>query len=135
MRYQPSHREKQEVESYDEKDRLHFFLTRVVESEEVWGLNNDHGWILKEHNGQTILPVWPYESFAADCAVDEWQGYTPGAVSLEHFIDRLLPLIREQNIKLEILPTATQPGGLMDADKLSELLESMLEAGEYYLEG
>ncbi|MGD8569098.1 MAG: DUF2750 domain-containing protein [Gammaproteobacteria bacterium] len=135
MRYQPSQREKQEVESYNEKDRLHFFLTRVVESEEVWGLSNDHGWILKEQNGHSILPVWPYESFASNCILEEWRGYTPGAVSLEHFIYRLLPLISEQNIQLEILPTASQPGGLVDANKLNELLESMLESGEYYLEG
>ena len=135
MKYKPSISELSEVVNYDTKERLHYFLTRAVESEEVWGLSNQSGWVMRDHNNQTILPVWPYQIFAAKCATNEWQDYKPGAVSLEHFVYKLLPVMIAQEIKVEILPTTDQPGELLDARELSSLFEGMLESGEYYMEG
>lgn len=135
MRYQPSASETLEVESYSAQERLHYFLSRAIEAEEIWGLSNQAGWVMKEDNNITTLPVWPYEIFAANCATSEWQNYSPGAVSLEHFVYKLLPIMIGQSIKVELLPTANCPGTLLDAGKLAELFEGMLESGEYYMEG
>ena len=135
MKYQPSIIEKLEVETYSESDRLHFFLTRAIESEEVWGLSNPSGWVMKEDNNRSILPIWPYEIFAANCASNQWQDYAPAAVSLEHFVYNLLPIITKQEIGVEIFPTTNQSGSLLEASKLAELFEGMLESGEYYMEG
>lgn len=135
MKYQPSTTELSEVESYGAKERLYFFLTRAIESEEVWGLSNESGWVMKEINGQTVLPVWPYQVLAKNCATNEWQDYAPGAVSLEHFLYKLLPLAVEQDIKIEILPTTALPGHLLDAKELASMVDGMLESGEYYMEG
>ncbi|WP_455211094.1 DUF2750 domain-containing protein [Kaarinaea lacus] len=135
MKYRPDAKELSEIESYSRNERLHYFLTRAVESEEVWGLSNQSGWVIREHDNQTILPVWPYQIFAAKCATNEWQDYTAGAVSLEHFVYKLLPVMIAQEIKVEILPSTNQPGNLLDARELSSLFEGMLESGEYYMEG
>jgi len=135
MKYKPSNTELSELDSYSTKERLHYFLTRAVESEEVWGLSNQSGWVMREADEQTILPVWPYQGLAENCAENEWQNYVPGAVSLEHFVYKLLPVMIAQEIKVEILPTTNQPGNLLDARELSSLLEGMLESGEYYMEG
>ena len=135
MKFKPSSTELSEVDSYEANERLHFFLTRAIESEEVWGLSNASGWVMKDSDDQTILPVWPYEQMAATCAVNEWQNYAPGAVSLEHFVYTLLPVMIEQGIKVEILPTINQPGNLLDAEELASIFDGMLESGEYYMEG
>jgi hypothetical protein len=135
MKFKPSNTELLELDSYDANERLHFFLTRTIESEEVWGLSNPSGWVMKDSDDQTILPAWPYEQMAKICAVNEWQNYKPGAVSLEHFVYTLLPVMVEQNIKVEILPTTNQPGNLLDAEELASIFEGMLESGEYYMEG
>jgi hypothetical protein len=135
MKYHPSNNELAEIESYSAKERLHYFLTRAIESEEVWGLSNQSGWVMKEQNERTILPVWPYQVMAAKCAENEWQDYVPGAVSLEHFVYKLLPTMISQDIKVEILPTKNHPGTLLNAGELSSLFEGMLESGEYYMEG
>jgi hypothetical protein len=135
MKYQPSILELSETDTYSAKQRLHYFLTRAVESEEVWGLSNQSGWVMREHDKQTILPVWPYQMFAAKCAINDWQDYKPGAVSLEHFVYKLLPVMIEQEIIVEILASTNQPGNLLDARELSSLFEGMLESGEYYMEG
>lgn len=135
MKYLPSETELKELESCDPKEQLDFFLTRVIESEELWGLGNTSGWVMKEINEQTILPVWPYEIFAANCATSEWQDYTATAVSLEHFVYKLLPIMSKQNIKVEIFPSKSLPGSLMKATELASLFEGMMESGEYYMEG
>ena len=135
MKYLPSATELLEVESCAEKERLHFFLTRAIESEEVWGLSNPSGWAMKEDKGLSILPVWPYEQMAINCAANEWQDYVPGAVSLEHFVYNLLPVMIKRDIKVEILPTKSQPGHLLAPRDLVSLFEGMLESGEYYMEG
>lgn len=135
MKYHLSAQDLLEVESYDANARLHYFLSRAIESEEVWGLNNRFGWVMKEADGQSILPVWPYEILATQCAANEWQDYTAGAVSLEHFVYKLLPVMIEQDIKVEILPTQTQSGNLLKAKELAAIFEGMLETGEYYMEG
>jgi hypothetical protein len=72
---------------------------------------------------------------AANCAANEWQDYTAGAVSLEHFVYNLLPVMMEQDIHVEVLPTAGKPGKLLDASNLAAIFEGMLESGEYYMEG
>lgn len=135
MKYQPSETELQELELYDPKEQLHFFLSRVIESEELWGLGNASGWVMKEINEQSILPVWPYEIFAENCAAMEWQDYTATAVSLEHFVYKLLPIMNKQNIKVEVFPSKSHPGSLVKATELASLFEGMMESGEYYMEG
>lgn len=135
MKYQLNETELIQVNSYGEKERLNFFLSRTIESEEVWGLSNQSGWIMKEEKDKTILPVWPYDILALNCAADVNQDYSPGAVSLEHFVYNLLPVMVRQEIKVEIFPTATQAGHLLNAKELASLFEGLLESGEYYMEG
>jgi len=135
VKYQISTTELQQVDSWPAKERLQYFLSRAIESEEVWGLSNPSGWVMKEVNKQSILPVWPYEQLASQCAANEWQDYSAGAVSLEHFVYKLLPIMMGQDIQVEILPTSSNPGERMGASELASIFESLLETGEYYMEG
>lgn len=135
MKYKPSIKEVTEVETYAPQVRLHYFLTRVIESEEVWGLANASGWVMEDVDKQLLLPIWPYEKLALDCKANKWEKYHANAISLEHFIYNILPTIIKQHIKLEILPTKTTQGIVLAGTELSTILETMLESGEYYMEG
>ena len=135
MRYLVSTKELEEVSSYSPQRRGQYFLSRAIESEEVWGLSNQSGWILKEENDQTILPIWPYQQMATGCALGEWENYDANAVSLEHFVYKVLPTMVTQDILVEIFPTNSNSGELMNAEKLASIFEGLLESGEYYMEG
>ena len=135
MKYHPSSKELLELGTCSANERMHYFLTRTTESEEIWGLGNSSGWIMKDENMQAILPVWPYEVLARDCAVNEWQYHVAEAVSLEQFVYKVLPKMIAQDIKVELLPTSTQAGIVLDAAELATLFEGMMESGEYYMEG
>ena len=135
MRYSVNASELLEVESYKPEQRTHYFLTRAIEAEEVWGLSNPSGWVMKNENKTTILPVWPNEQMAARCAGDEWCEYTAASVSLEHFVYQLLPAMQAQDIRVELLPTPGRPGSLVNARELAAIFEGLMESGEYYMEG
>lgn len=135
MRHQPSNSEQQQLEAFSPSELLHYFLTRVIESEELWGLGDSSNWVMRETGEITSLPVWPYKTFAASCALDDWEDYSPCAVSLEHFVYQLLPVMDKQDIKVEIFPYKTRTGRLMESRELASLLEGMMESGEYYMEG
>ena len=135
MRYLVSASELQQVESYGPEERLQYFLSRTIEAEEIWGLSNASGWVIKDDGEDSVLPIWPYQQMAASCAIYEWKNYSAGSVSLEHFVYKLLPIMIEQDIQVEILPTIDKPGKRMRASELASIFDSLLESGEYYMEG
>ncbi len=135
MRYAPSEGEREAIAFMDEAELLEYFITRTAEAEEVWGLGGDAGWVMREHEARTSLPVWPYRVLAQACARGEWHAQKTHAVSLEHFISRVLHLLIDRDIAVEIMPTDSRPGLCVHPRRLFELFEGVLDTGEYTLEG
>lgn len=135
MRYAPSASECAAIETMTGPALLEYFITRAAEAEEVWGLGDETGWVMRENDSQTILPVWPYQQFAEACKQGEWRSQLPNAVSLEHFIFNIMKILIEQNIQIEIMPAASRPGHLVAPQYLFKLFESVIDSGEYFLEG
>jgi len=135
MKYKPSNSEIYQIRVSNSEDRLHYFLSRVIEAEEVWGMGDSNNWLLNEIDGRLLLPVWPYESLANECIHPDAETDGLDAMSLEQFIYRILPSMAQQNIAVEVLPSKTQAGKIVTAQELLNLLEGLMESGEYYLEG
>lgn len=135
MQFIPTANEFELIASMSEAGLLEYFLTRVAEVEEVWGLGDDTGWIMRETGETTSLPVWPYRQLAIDSAEDEWQNQVANAVSLEHFIFNVLTMLIDANIMVEIMPGPNRQGQLMNPRELFQLFESIVDSGEYYIEG
>jgi hypothetical protein len=135
MQFSPNANEYEAMRTMSEGALLEYFITRVAEVEEVWGLGDHSGWVMREAGDLVSLPVWPYRQLAIDSAVDEWESQVANAVSLEHFIFKVLKIMVAENIKVEIMPAPSASGQIIDAGELFKLFESVIEAGEYYLEG
>ena len=135
MHTAPTIAESSFLENASAEERLEYFLTRSMECEEVWGLHNESGWVLKEDNDSTILAIWNYEIMADACAQGEWSGYRPDAISLEHFIYNTLPQLEQLDILVEILPFPHKTGLLIEAKDLFEIFERKLDTVEYFIEG
>ena len=135
MRYEPSANESAAIETMAESELLDYFITRAAEAEEVWGLGDDAGWVMREQDDQVTLPVWPYRQFAHACAAGDWETQVTKAVSLEHFLSTILRLLVDQDIQVEIMPSASREGQRIHPERLFKLFESVIESGEYTLEG
>lgn len=135
MRCTPSEKELAEMPTMSASERLHYFLTRVIECEEVWSLGDDNGWVIKQEGERRVVAVWPYRVLADACACGEQESQRPDAVSLEHFVYRVLGLVSDNDIEVAILPGPGHAGMVMPADALFEIIDRKLDTGEYFLEG
>ena len=110
--------------------RLQYFLTRVVE---IWGLADQKGWVMREEDDKLILPIWPYRQCADACIVDH--DLQSNATSLDHFVERILQTLVAEGIHLDVLPSLGKRGVLLSAVELQAMFKSLMESGEYFLEG
>lgn len=135
MQYAPTLSELQLLQSLSAIQRFEYTAPRLIESEEVWSIGNNDGWLIRDEEGQQIISLWPYRQLADDYA-QEWQpDSTAQSVSLEHFLYSVLKQCSSNAIKLEILPINQQGGQIIEADRLYEILEGMVDTGSYFIEG
>jgi hypothetical protein len=135
MHHAPTITEAKLLEDASTEELLDYFLTRAMECEDIWGLSNASGWVIKEEDNVPVLPVWSYAVMAQACAQDEWLEYKPDSTSLEHFVYGILTQLQEQEIQVEILSSPKSKGLIIDAKALFEIFERKLDTVEYFLEG
>ena len=136
MRYTPYEHEYQSSDSFSDTQQLEYFLTRVFETEEVWGLDDGCEWIFRTSaSGENSLVVWPYKKFAEEAAVDAWSAYHVEAESLESFMEITLEMLMTEDVMVEIMAKPDKPGCLISPHQLKSILTGMIDAGEYRLDG
>lgn len=78
--------------------RYEYFIKKVVDYEEVWGLF-DNGWVTTEDDaGRSLIPFWPKKEFAQLCAIDEWSKCIAKSIELDEFIDNWLPGMEKDGV-------------------------------------
>ena len=133
MRHAPTEQELTDITSMTALQRVQYFLTRTLESEEIWGLADTQGWVLRELMDKALLPVWPYRQYAGTCI--DAPDLRTHATSLDHFVEGVLQALVEQNIHIEVWPAQAQGGVIVKAAELLAMYKSLMESGEYFLEG
>lgn len=90
------------------KDRYVYCIKRIVDSEQAWVLDND-GFALCGQNDvdNEVIMLWSAREYAANCALDDWKGYKPKALSLDFVMNELLPDLSEKKIQVGIFPIPT----------------------------
>lgn len=106
--------------------RYEYFVKKVADFEEVWGLYND-GWATAHGGeGNPLIPFFPKKEFAENCAKKEWAGYKAKAIILEEFINDWLSGMKTDGIKPSIFPTDNNTV-VVNIDVLLNDLENELE--------
>lgn len=84
------------------KEQYIQFIVAVVAQAKVYGLYHD-GWALcATPSGQQTLAVWHQKSLAQLLVRDKWAGYMIEEISLNDFVDKMIPYIRQNNTHLSI---------------------------------
>jgi len=87
--------------SPDYQDNHDRFISRVRETQRVWGLKSDEGWAVCESNeyeDTDVYPFWSEESAAAAHCTDDWTGFVPTSLALDLFIDTWLAGMSEDGV-------------------------------------
>jgi len=135
MQYSATENEIKLFTSMPDDERFRYCLSRMTESEEIWGLAEHQGWVISDINDQATLPIWPYKDLAELYKQDEWKNAEPQSVSLEHFVYKTSQLLIKNDIMIQTFPTVENPGKVIPAKEFFEILENLMESGEYYMEG
>ncbi len=133
MRYEPHKDEYAAVPNMTDDELLEYFLYRIFETDEVWGLKEGAHIVTHQLEDQETLPVWAYKCYADDAAVGEWAHLKAVADSVEFFTYQTLHRFAGQGLMVEIMPRQSAPGCLINARRLSSMLENMMEARDHTL--
>ncbi|WP_439882389.1 DUF2750 domain-containing protein [Pontibacter sp. MBLB2868] len=66
------------------------FISKIVESDKVWGLTHNDTWATSsssEFEDTEVILFWSEESGAAACAEDDWEGYKAESISVVEFLE------------------------------------------------
>lgn len=107
--------------------RYEYFIKKVADFEEVWGLYNQ-GWVQAEDDNHNItITFWPNKEYATLCAIGEWSNCIPKSIALEKFISKWIPGMKKNSLKPCVFLTPNDKGIVVDCEKLLKDLYEELE--------
>ncbi|WP_242524610.1 DUF2750 domain-containing protein [Metabacillus sp. cB07] len=114
------------VNKLPENVRYEYFIKKVTDYEEVWGLFND-GWATsRDEDGNLFIPFFPKKEFAEISAVKEWASYEARSITLDDFIENWLTGMKKAGINPSIFPLGNETAAV-SIDNLLKDLETELE--------
>ncbi|MCI0569535.1 MAG: DUF2750 domain-containing protein [Myxococcaceae bacterium] len=117
------------VTAMDARARYDYFVRRIADSEEVWGLFND-GWATAANDlGDKALPFWPERELAEVCSTAEWATYTPARIPVAEFLQKWLRGMEQEALLVAVFPTPQDKGVCVQPSKLAADLK--VELDEY----
>ncbi|OCA85768.1 hypothetical protein A8F94_12915 [Bacillus sp. FJAT-27225] len=120
---------KKEIEtvfSLPAQERYKYFIKKIADYEEVWGLN-DGGWAVSEDdNGIKLLPFWPKREFAELSNIEDWSGYKPKKIDLDDFMFKWIPGMKRDGLKVSVFWNNID-SIVISPDRLLEDIEEELE--------
>ena len=107
--------------------RFEHFVKVIADWQQAWGLYRA-GWALAAaDDGTTVFPLWPAKEYAAVCAVSEWNGFDPRAISLSDLTEVLLPRLKRDGVLPGVFFTPSSKGITPAVDELILALEAELQ--------
>lgn len=123
--YSPSSREQRTMTEAPAAERFEYFVERVCEYEEAWGLRDDEGWMAVGGEGDvTCFPLWPAEAYARRAAVDEYAKMRPTPVPLDELVEKMLPAWEKQDVAISVFWVPPGRGVVVSAAELREALSA-----------
>lgn len=107
--------------------RYEYFIKKVADWEEVWGLY-EVGWaMVGDDEGNRLIPFWAKREFAEACALHDWKMYSPKSIPLDTFMEKWIPGMVKDKIKASISMTPGGQGVNVEPLRLLNDIENELE--------
>ena len=105
--------------------RYKYFMGKVADQEEVWGLYDDRWALARDNKGHDIFPLWPAAEYASLCALELWRNYKPKQIPLDDLLEKLLPKLKNDGILIGVFFTPNNKGVVVDRELLINTLITM----------
>lgn len=128
MSWKPTDKEVESLIRLPGAKRYEYFVKRVVDMEELWGLWEDGWCMLGDPQDRQCIPVWPHPRYAQLCATDDWARAEPRSIPLDKWLESWTPGMQGDGIFVAVFPTPTLsavvvPPERLEADLRRELLK------------
>jgi Protein of unknown function (DUF2750) len=108
------------------EERIKYFVKRIVAFETVWGLYSK-GWAsAKDNSGDLVFPVWPAKEYADLCKLDQWSDCIAKEMTLNEFLDVILPNSVEEGTRFGVFPLPDGAGVIPVTEELVAAIEHEL---------
>jgi hypothetical protein len=95
-------------------------LAMLTAADEVWILTRDgEAVMMVDDGGIPCLPIWPHRTFARVTADADGRDGESTAIDLELFIDRWLPRMAADGLRIAVFPTPQATGLAVHPAKLA----------------
>lgn len=107
--------------------KFKYFLNKVSETEQVYGLKDNKGWITMKDEGNNIaMPLWPAYEFAKYCLENQWKEAKIESIDLFEFMEYWLDGMRRDGCRVLVFADSSGMGFSIEADKFKRELEEFL---------
>lgn len=127
MTWTPTQQEIRAVVRLPAQKRYEYFVTRVADTEMVWGAQRDGRWIVLCGAEGDVVPVWPHSQYVTFDLAWTQQGYDLRPVELDIWLAEELPEMERLRQRIAVFPTAESRGAIVEGAKLKTDLEQELE--------
>lgn len=113
--------------------RYEYFIKRVADWRQIWGLRGTGGWaIAGAQDEQIVFPVWPHPRFAQACVAAHWSGTTPHSISLVEWYNEWVEDMEADSWVVGVFPDPDLKGVVVNPRKLAEdLLDEISKYEDY----
>lgn len=127
MNYELTADDLQKLGALDAEQRFDYFLTAAVDTQQIWILVDEEGFVLVDAEDDRCIPVWPHAELAQQWINGEWAQCEAQAVDFSVWLDKWTAGLNGDELMIAVFPHAQEPGIVMDPTEFSEIL---LEAAE-----
>ncbi|MDZ4404790.1 DUF2750 domain-containing protein [Prosthecobacter sp.] len=129
MPYKLNEAQYKAVVALSDAERCSHFIGKVADSEFLWGVRNDDGWLVPVTPDKLeYFPVWPHSEYAQKIADKHFPGHVATEIELDDFMGELLPRLQHDGAKVAVFPNEewnlwiTEPSDLREAlaDEISK---------------
>lgn len=129
MPYNLDNEEFKHLLSLNNEERLAHAIDKIADWEEVWSICDDQGWLVQASENRQYISLWPHPRFVEDAVTRYFPAYRAEEIDFELLLDQWLPLLKQENISIAVLPDQHWQSVLLPA---AEFEQRLLEALKQY---
>jgi hypothetical protein len=108
--------------------RFEYALAKMIETQSLWGLYGENGWVMLKADEDACIPIWPHKEFAESWVKDEFPNCQPKQIDFVEWIDTWLPGMQNNNTLVLVFPLGDDEEGIMlEAEEMIGCIEEDLE--------
>ncbi len=108
----------------DLQANLELFVKQALDTQVVWGLKNDEGWLAcesTEYEDSEVMPFWSNQNDAQSHNVDEWADFEVLEIPLDIFVEDWLITLDEDQVLIGANWNDQLEGKELSAKEMAEL--------------